>query len=98
MPSLPISKTITYFNTNEPIINLSSTETKNLIKAQFNKGFQLEDFIKVIDIKTAEWMNDPVWCNYLRPETLFGTKFESYINQKSVKKTKTYNEEDFDLD
>ena len=75
----------------------SSKKTRDLIKARFNEGFQLEDFNKVIDIKTAEWMNDPVWCNYLRPETLFGTKFESYLNQKSGKK-KTYNEEDFDLD
>ena len=97
--SLPISKIITYLNTKtNSNYKSGSTKTRDLIKARFNEGFQLEDFIKVIDIKTAEWMNDPVWCNYLRPETLFGTKFESYINQKSVKKTKTYNEEDFDLD
>ena len=76
----------------------SSTKTRELVKARFNEGFQLEDFMKVIDIKTAEWINNPIWCNYLRPETLFGTKFESYLNQKSVNKTKTYNEEDFDLD
>ena len=43
-------------------------------------------------------MNDPIWCNYLRPETLFGTKFESYLNQKIGKKKRFYNEEDFNLD
>ena len=74
----------------------SSKKTKELIKVRFNEGFQLEDFFKVIDIKTAEWRNDPVMSKYLRPETLFGPKFESYRNQKSGKKK--YTEEDFNLD
>ena len=97
--SLPIAEIITYLN-NQTNSNYksSSEKTRKLIQARFNEGFQLEDFIKVIDIKTAQWMNDPTWCKYLRPETLFGPKFESYLNQKIVKKTKTYNEEDFDLD
>jgi hypothetical protein len=41
----------------------------------------VEDFKRVIDIKAAEWLgteND----QYLRPQTLFGTKFEGYLNQK----------------
>ena len=45
-----------------------------------NEGYQPEDFKRVIEIKTEEWRNDPVWGKYLRPETLFGTKFESYLN------------------
>ena len=28
-----------------------------------------------------DWLNDKTMKKYLRPETLFGTKFESYLNQ-----------------
>ncbi|MFZ0444030.1 MAG: conserved phage C-terminal domain-containing protein [Bacillus sp. (in: firmicutes)] len=96
---LPIAEIITYLNIKTGSnYKSSSTKTRELVKARFNEGFQLEDFMKVIDIKTAEWMNDSLWCKYLRPETLFGPKFESYRNQKIGKKKKFYNEEDFNLD
>jgi uncharacterized phage protein (TIGR02220 family) len=96
---LPIAEIITYLNnqTNAEY-KPSSRKTRKLIKARWNEGFRYDDFKKVIDLKTEEWLNDPRMSMFLRPETLFGTKFESYINQKSAKKTKTYNEEDFDLD
>jgi uncharacterized phage protein (TIGR02220 family) len=41
------------------------------------------DFQRVIDLKAAEWKDDPYWSQFLRPVTLFGPKFESYLNQKS---------------
>lgn len=59
----------------------SSNKTKTLIKARLNEGFIEDDFKKVIDIKANEWLNTDME-KYLRPETLFGTKFESYLNQK----------------
>jgi uncharacterized phage protein (TIGR02220 family) len=65
----------------------SGSKTQRLIKARFNDGFNDEDFKKVIDIKVAEWSGTDM-AKYLRPETLFGTKFESYLNQE-VKKNKT---------
>jgi uncharacterized phage protein (TIGR02220 family) len=74
----------------------TTKKTKTVINARMNEGFTLNDFKKVIDLKTAEWLNDPHWNKFLRPETLFGTKFESYLNQKGFKKKLT--EEDFDLD
>lgn len=57
---------------------------KNLkpIMARFKEGYTLEDFKQVIDIKTAEWKDSPEFSKYLRPETLFGTKFDGYLNQK----------------
>jgi uncharacterized phage protein (TIGR02220 family) len=61
-----------------------------------NEGFTLADFKTVIDHKTSEWLDDPHWSKYLRPDTLFGTKFESYLNQKGFKKKIT--EEDLNLD
>jgi uncharacterized phage protein (TIGR02220 family) len=45
-------------------------------------SLSLVDFQKVIDIKAAEWLNDPQWSKFLRPITLFGPNFESYLNQK----------------
>ena len=59
----------------------STKKTKDLIKARFNEGFTLEDFKTVIEKKTIDWINDKEFKKYLRPETLFGTKFESYLNQ-----------------
>ena len=53
--------------------------TRKLIHARFAEGRTLEDFKTVIDLKVAEWKNDPVMCKYLRPETLFCTKFERYL-------------------
>lgn len=59
-------------------------KTKRCIKARVNEGFTLEDFKKVIDKKVNEWMGTE-FQQYLRPETLFGTKFEGYLNAKEVK-------------
>ena len=60
---------------------ISSSKTKTLIKARLNEGFVEDDFKTVIDNKTSEWIHTDME-KYLRPETLFGTKFESYLNQK----------------
>lgn len=59
-------------------------KTQSLIRARQNDGFTLEDFKRVIDNKCAEWISTDME-QYLRPETLFGTKFESYLNAKTRK-------------
>ena len=64
----------------------STNKTIACIKARWNEGFRLEDFKKVIDNKSKEWLGDPKYENYLRPETLFGNKFEGYLNSKSTKR------------
>lgn len=61
----------------------------NKIKTRLKEDFTLEDFKQVIDKKCSEWLNDPKMNTYLRPETLFGSKFESYLQQES--KTNTPN-------
>lgn len=57
----------------------TSQDTKRHINARVNEGFTLEDFKTVIDKKCAEWLGTDM-AKYLRPSTLFGTKFESYLN------------------
>lgn len=58
--------------------------TSKHIKARLNEGFTIEDFKKVIIKKNIEWFGTDM-AKYLRPETLFGTKFESYLNQPDKK-------------
>lgn len=67
----------------------TTRKTQSLIKARMNEGFNVDDFKKVIDNKSAEWGKDSKMSKYLRPETLFGTKFESYLNQTAVKTKKS---------
>lgn len=59
----------------------TSQTTKKHINARLNEGYKFDDFVTVIDNKTREWMKTDME-KYLRPETLFGSKFESYLNQK----------------
>lgn len=59
----------------------TTRKTRDLIRARWKEGFKLDDFYMVIDKKAAEWLNDPKMSKYLRPETLFGPKFEGYLNQ-----------------
>ena len=57
-------------------------KTKRLLLARFKEGYTLDDFKQVIDSKTAEWKDSPEFSKYLRLETLFGSKFDGYLNQK----------------
>lgn len=62
-------------------------KTQSLIRARMNEGFTLEDFKQVISNKCNEWKGTD-FEKYLRPETLFGTKFESYLNSKAKNNNK----------
>ena len=46
-----------------------------------NEGFDEEDFYKVINIKSKQWLHTEME-KYLRPETLFSNKFEGYLNEE----------------
>ena len=56
--------------------------TKKAIIARLKEGYTVEDFKKVIDSKTNEWLNDSEMRSYLRPSTLFRpANFEAYLNE-----------------
>ena len=59
----------------------TTAKTVECINARLKEGFTFEDFKTVIDKKTAEWKGGE-FEQYLRPTTLFGTKFEGYLNAK----------------
>lgn len=86
----PYQEIITYLNEKAgTAYRHSSEKTKDLIDARWNNGFRLGDFKIVIEKKVTEWKKPPKpgeesMAKYIRPETLFGTKFESYLNQLDV--------------
>ena len=66
--------------------NLSLTDSfKVLIRARWNEGMRLNNFVKVCEIKKLQWEHNPDMKHCLRPETLFGTKMNSYNNEDSTK-------------
>lgn len=62
----------------------STDKTRRLIAARIAEGFTVDDFKTVITKKAKEWQGTDM-AQYLRPETLFGTKFEGYFNQPEVR-------------
>ena len=67
--------------------NYSATNKSTVffINGRISEGRTKEDFFKVIDKKTSQWLNDEKMAKFLRPETLFNaTKFESYLNEKGA--------------
>lgn len=62
----------------------TTANTRKLVKARLKEGFTVEDMKLVIDKKCADWLNNRDMAQYLRPETLFGPKFESYLNARTT--------------
>lgn len=78
----------------------TTPKTQTLIKARMNEGFTEDDFKKVIDNMCSKWLGTDM-AQYLRPETLFGNKFEGYLNIKVTStgkeaKKKAYTKEEYD--
>lgn len=86
-PSLPsVAEDIVTFLNSVTGSNYRSTtdKTRKLIAARLAEGFTIDDFKAVITKKAKEWQGTDM-AQYLRPETLFGTKFEGYLNQPEVR-------------
>ena len=64
----------------------SVEKTRTFIRARLREGFTVEDFKTVIDKKTKAWLGNREMQKFLRPETLFGTKFEGYLNEQEAYK------------
>ena len=60
----------------------TTKKTQDCIRARLAESFTEEQFKVVIDRKVQDWLNDPKMSKFLRPETLFGPKFEGYLNEK----------------
>lgn len=83
---IPYRKIIEYLNEKTNQSYRSTTpKTRELIKSRWNEGFNEKDFYHVIDNMAVRWRNNEKMKVYLRPHTLFSTKFESYLNQNDDK-------------
>jgi len=81
----PYRQIIEYLNKKtDKKFKYSTSKTKKLIDQRWNEGFRLHDLEHVIDIQTNNWLGTDMDL-YLRPETLFGSKFESYLNSNPSK-------------
>ena len=75
----------------------AAAKNKKPIHARWQEGYRLQDFKKVIDNKCFSWGNDPKMSQYLRPETIFGPKFDGYLNENSIPSNATpYDLKDFE--
>ena len=91
--NIPYKEIIEYLNTKTGKNYRDNVQkNKSLIKARWSEGYRLDDFKQVIDNTVTDWSGTK-YSKYLRPETLFGTKFDSYLNQgKVVKREKKTDE------
>lgn len=61
-----------------------SVAFRKLVNAKLNAGYSVEQIKKVIDVKAHDWLNNDKMSKYLRPKTLFGNNFESYVNDPRI--------------
>jgi uncharacterized phage protein (TIGR02220 family) len=78
---IPFSDIVSHLNTRtKKAYRDTGAKIRSLITARWNEGFRVPDFERVIDNQVIKWEHDPKMREFLRPETIFGTKFESYLN------------------
>ena len=84
---IPYAEIISYLNqvTGKSFKNVETH--KKLIRARWNEKATLNDFKRVIDNKSSEWLETDM-AKYLQPSTLFGSKFDQYLNQTNDAKQK----------
>jgi len=87
--NIPFQKIVSFLNEKSgKDFKPQTKSTKTCIKARWAEGFKEEDFLVVISHKCEEWAADSKMCDYLRPQTLFGNKFEAYL-QSAKKRTES---------
>ena len=80
-----IHNIVEYLNTKAGTKYRSTTEsTRKAIASRLLEGFTCEDFYTVINKKVSEWRGSDME-KYLCPSTLFGLKFENYLNAPLIK-------------
>ena len=72
---------ITYLNqVTKKNFNKNTASHHKYIKARLKEGYKLKDFKHVVNVMAATWMGTD-YERYLQPQTLFGNKFDSYLNR-----------------
>lgn len=89
---IPFAEIIDYLNEKTGSHYKDVPGNQKLIRARWHEGYRLDDFKKVIDNKTADWKgliakDGRDMSQYLRPSTLFGPKFDQYLNEVTRENT-----------
>ena len=81
---------ITYLNqvTNKNF-NKNTAGHHKYIKARLKEGYELKDFKHVVNVMAATWMGTD-YERYLQPQTLFGNKFDSYLNRRMPNNVRSF--------
>ncbi|ANT43282.1 DNA replication protein [Lactococcus phage 38502] len=98
---IPYSEIISYLNEKAGRSFKTTEAHKRFIKARWNENYKLDDFKKVVDNKVADWtgktINGQPAEKYLQPSTLFGTKFDNYLNQTPMRQEQAQPYDDLGL-
>ena len=68
--------------------------TVSLIADKLSKGYVVDDFKAVISNMSDEWLGTK-FSKYLRPSTLFGDKFEEYLNKPRPESNCSFDTDEF---
>ena len=81
---------ITYLNqVTKKNFNKDTASHHKYIKARLKEGYELKDFKHVINVMAATWMGTD-YERYLQPQTLFGNKFDSYLNRSMPNNVRSF--------
>ena len=81
---------ITYLNqVTKKNFNKNTASHHKYIKARLKEGYELKDFKHVVNVMAATWMGTD-YERYLQPQTLFGNKFDSYLNRSIPKNIRSF--------
>lgn len=82
---IPYEEIIDYLNQKTGAhYKASSKANQRLIQARWHEGYTLQDFKTVINNKAFEWQTSPKMWRYMRPATLFSSKFDDYLNANNL--------------
>lgn len=82
---IPYKEIIDYLNQKTGAhYKASSKANQRLIQARWHEGYTLQDFKTVINNKAFEWQASPKMWRYMRPATLFSSKFDDYLNANNL--------------
>ncbi len=83
---IPYEEIISYLNEKAgKHFKPTSKAVQSLINARWqeDKDYQTIDAFKyVVDVKCKDWLGKPEYEKFLRPQTLFGTRFDAYLNER----------------
>lgn len=89
-----ITEILNYLNlrTGKKYTGRSKAQREHII-ARLKEGYTVDEFKTVIDNKVKAWGHDDKMRQYLRPETLFSTKFETYLNDTETERQRARRED-----